>query len=370
MNRQVPSGARDNMKAMALSRRSLLVSSLLGPLGMRAQTQRGQVLPAERVRFADSATENEVVRLTNPEFVSLLPPPQQRSVSSRGGFLIYASDRGGSLQAMRMDVRNGESRVLTEAAKLDPESLQLTADEKHVAYADGEAVRITPLGAGRDREVARLTGERAPGLSISEDLLHAAWMERQGESSRLLLASSGRPSPVALAEIPGGGEQPLIRPKRASVLYRSAGGLWLVNFDGGQNRRLKTAEGPVGLAEWSPDGRTVLYMQGNQLREHTPDSNTDALVANTSQFASFHRNSDASVFVGASRSKAGPFVLLLLRVTRRELALCEHKCSVPEKAHPLFSPSSQRIFFQSDRQGKMAIYTMAVDRLVEKTETE
>jgi oligogalacturonide lyase len=61
--------------------------------------------------------------------------------------------------------------------------------------------------------------------------------------------------------------------------------------------------------------------------------------------------------------------LLLLRVTRRELALCEHRASDPSDVRPIFAPSSQRIFFQSDRSGKSALYTMAVDRLVEKTET-
>lgn len=84
---------------------------------------------------------------------------------------------------------------------------------------------------------------------------------------------------------------------------------------------------------------------------------------------SFGRNADASVFVGASQSKAGPYVLLLLRISRREMALCEHRCSNPAAVHPIFSPSSQRIYFQSDRNGKMAIYTMAVERLVEKTDT-
>jgi oligogalacturonide lyase len=37
---------------------------------------------------------------------------------------------------------------------------------------------------------------------------------------------------------------------------------------------------------------------------------------------------------------------------------------------PIFSPNSQRIYFQSDRDGKMAIYAMTVDRLVAETETE
>jgi oligogalacturonide lyase len=93
-------------------------------------------------------------------------------------------------------------------------------------------------------------------------------------------------------------------------------------------------------------------------------------VANTSQFVGFGGNGDSSVFVGASGSKASPYVLLLVRAVKRELTLCEHHSSDPAQVNPVFSPNSQRIVFQSDRDGKMAIYAMVVDRLVEQTETE
>ncbi|MBL8293238.1 MAG: PD40 domain-containing protein, partial [Bryobacterales bacterium] len=93
-------------------------------------------------------------------------------------------------------------------------------------------------------------------------------------------------------------------------------------------------------------------------------------VAATSQYAQFSPNGDASVFVGVSGSKAQPHVLLLLRSVRRELTLCEHKSSTAAEAAPVFSPDSQRIFFQSDRHGKPAIYFMAIERLVEKTEDQ
>jgi oligogalacturonide lyase len=63
-------------------------------------------------------------------------------------------------------------------------------------------------------------------------------------------------------------------------------------------------------------------------------------------------------------------VLILLRITRRELTLCEHKASQPELTSPIFSPDSQKIYFQSDREGKPAIYCVHVEKLVEKTEVE
>jgi oligogalacturonide lyase len=128
---------------------------------------------------------------------------------------------------------------------------------------------------------------------------------------------------------------------------------------------------------WSPDGRSVYYLLLpneprvlNNLRELVPDTNTDRMIAPTSQFAAFASNGDGSVFVGASGSKASPHVLLLLRVTRREFTLCEHRASDPSATAPLFSPGSQSILFQSDKHGRPAIYSMRVEKLVEKTEQD
>jgi oligogalacturonide lyase len=91
------------------------------------------------------------------------------------------------------------------------------------------------------------------------------------------------------------------------------------------------------------------------------------MIARTSQFASVSANGDASVFVGASRSRATAYVLLLLRVARRELTLCEHRSSEPSKVSPIFSPDSQSVFFVSDRHGKSALYRVHVERFVEET---
>jgi oligogalacturonide lyase len=74
--------------------------------------------------------------------------------------------------------------------------------------------------------------------------------------------------------------------------------------------------------------------------------------------------------VGASQNRAAPYILILLRLTRRELSLCEHRASNPAMAAPIFSADSQQIFFESDRDGKPAIYKVHVSQLVEETEPE
>ena len=165
------------------------------------------------------------------------------------------------------------------------------------------------------------------------------------------------------------------RPRRAQILYRDGDGLSLVNFDGRQNPKLKTAAGGIAAPAWSPNGKTILYLnlpedtrKLNNLRELTPDENVDKQVAPTSQFVHFSCNRDASVFAGASRNRNSPHILILLRQTRRELTICEHRASDAAMATPVFSPDSQKIYFQSDKDGKQALYRVHIERFVEKTD--
>jgi oligogalacturonide lyase len=339
-----------------------------------------QILPTEVKRYRDSATEFEVYRLTDPAHQSWLPASFERAVSRRDSFLIYSSDRGGTVQAYRMDLKSGQSKVLTRAENLARESLTLSADERSLYYLDGRSMFLASLTSGRTREVHRIEEgfEQGRGFSVSEDGLYAALVEQKPGVNRLRLIALRTGMAQTLLESPEPISDPMPRPRRAGLLYRRGSDeLWLVNFDGGQNRKLRLAAGGVGPATWSQDGRTVVYLNFpadpktlNNLRESTPDTNEDRLVAATSQFISFGRNADSSVLVGASGSKASPYVLLLVRSAKRELTLCEHRASDPHMVAPIFAPNSQRIFFQSDKDGKLAIYSMFVDKLVAETEVE
>ena len=334
-----------------------------------------EVRPTERVRYLDPSTEFEVFRVTDPKHSSFLPPATNRIFPKRGGYLLYASDRGGSLQAYTIDLKKWDSRQVTEASSLDPASLTLSPDDHSVLFADAEAVQMVPANGGPAKQIYGFTNRPARvSLSVTADGPSVLICE----GNKLMMAPlSQRAAARKIAENPEGVDMPLARPFRASALYRSGGSLWLAPFDGSRQSRLKTSTGgSLGPALWSPDGRLVFYLffpgdgRANTLRQHDPDTGEDKLVASTSQYVAFSANRDASVFVGASRSKAGPYVLLLLRLSRRELALCEHKAAEPGQVSPVFAPDSQKVFFQSDRHGKPALYSMVVDRLVEKTEEE
>jgi len=360
-----------------LSRRSLLVSALAATR-LAGQTGKGAQFPAESRRYEDPATELTVFRLTDPSYTSLLPAAYNRAIARNDGWMVYSCDRTGSQQIFRMDLKTAQIRQLTDVEGLDPASVTLTPDNRSVCFFAGRTLLVMAVGNLRERQIYTVAEgwERLPGLSVGPDGTHATFCESRGGGSRLRMVSLGQGMASTVVEAPFAMADPIARPMRAQILYRQGEeALWLVNSDGQQNRKLKVAPGGIRQADWAPDGKTLLYLnipedrrELSAIREHTPDSNTDKLVAKTSQFASFHFNHDTSVFVGASRNVGSPYVLLMLRVTRRELTLCEHKASRAELVAPRFSPDSQRVYFQSDRHGKPAIYDMHLEKLVEKTD--
>ena len=343
-----------------------------------APAEKNRTVPSAAIKYADASTEFPVFRLTDPMITSHLPAHYARAIAHRGNFLVYASDSDGSVEAYRMDLKTGISRQLTEETGIEPYSFTLTADERSLCYLAQGRLLLMTLSNSRVRELYRVPQgfEVVPGLSVSEDGLYAALVERKGASHRLRLVRMADGTPATLAEAQEEMADPIPRPRRASVLYRRGGGLWLANYDAQRNARLRLADGETAQACWSPDGRTVFYLNYpadshklHNIREFTPDTNQDKALADTTQFAVFERNADASMFVGASASKASPYVLLLSRAVKREFTLCEHRASDARMVSPIFAPNSQHIYFVSDQHGKPAIYSMAVEKIVSETDT-
>jgi oligogalacturonide lyase len=344
---------------------------------LAAQTPRAR-FPSEIERYSDPTTELDVYRLTDPAHESTLPAFYSRAVARNSASLLFSSDRTGSPQGFRMDLKSGEIHQLTEVEGLDPASLTFTPDNRSIVFFAGNSLQIVSLSSLRERELYRIPEgwERAPGMSVGPDGTHATFAEQRSDTSRLRMVSLVQGIPRTVLEGPFAISHPIHRPMRAQILYRQGeNGLCLVNSDGQQDRTLKPATGRIVDANWAIDGKSLLYLnypedrkQLHAIREMVPGAGSDKPVAKTSQYASFAFNRDDSVFAGASANKGSPTILIMLRLTQRERTLCEHKASNPESVTLMFSPDSQRIYFQSDREGKMAIYSLHVEKLVEKTE--
>src|SRR5580692_1077095 len=162
---------------MALSRRWFLASLPAACLGQTGG--KGRVLPSAFKKYADPATENSILRLTDPAHTSMLA--QGSHSISRHGFLVCASNVSGRFEAYRIDLKSGQQKQLTEAGDLDPHSLTLTADDRAIVYLDGANLVTVNLSSLRAREVYKIPEgfERGRGIGLAEDALYAALIEKK-----------------------------------------------------------------------------------------------------------------------------------------------------------------------------------------------
>ncbi len=347
---------------------------LLSFCAAAARAARGRVFPSEVHAYRDALTEFVVERLTNPDYAAWLPSLHCRAVSRRAAFIVYGSDRDGSPQLYRLDHKSGTSLQLTEAAALDRSRFTLLPGDRSLLYADGPSLRALTLDKLRERDVYRVRDgwELAPGFSVTRNGERALLVEvRDGVHEIRLISTSGRKAETVLLSV-GTIRDPLPSPSGDEFLYATGNRLWLASFGRKTNRALTTAPGRIGPAYWAPDGDTVIYLRTDdagrtEIRETTPETGADRLVTPGTRLAQFSPNGDGTVFAGACGSKAQPHIVLLLRKPQRELTLCEHRASRPQDADPVFSPDSQRVYFQSDAAGKPALYSVQVDRLIEPT---
>ncbi len=306
-----------------------------------------------------------MTRLTSPAAASLLPFPQNRFVSSKRRFLIFSSDRTGKVCPFQLDLRTGALHQLADTPNLSPRSLCLDAKERSIYFIDGKILKEGSLANRKSRTIAEDVSAFSAGPSSAE-----VCMVTRG---RLKCLSGGQ----VLAENVTG--QVLLRPTGEGCLFtREIGAanceIWYATREPA-NKPVLLATGKVSDPFWSADRQTVLFLRIlerenaflAEIHEAPLDGSAERRVAPTSEFAAFAPNENTSVFVGASRSKAQPNVVLLLRSVQRELTLCEHRASNPAAVSPVFSPDSRRIYFDSDREGKSALYSVNVESLVEPT---
>jgi len=355
-----------------ITRRAMLAAL---PVSLSATTnpptRKARPLPraGEFVRFADPLTENTVVRLTNPASRNLLPAASNPFVSLKERFLIFSSDRAGSMSPFEMDLHTGTATLIAATMALDANSLWLDEQQRLVYFLDGGVLKEATLATKRTRVVAEHV--TAFGRAVRGGffvVVREGRLEILGSANHVLATEAGSWCLVR----PGG---------KGCAFGRETGGeereFWYVPFpdDPEQTKAVLLAKGRVSNPLWSPDGRSLLFLRDvpgssaylAEIREVLPETGEERCVDHTSQFAAFAANGDASVFVGASRSKAQPAVVLLLRTAQRELMLCEHRASHPAAVSPVFSPDSRRVYFQSDHEGKSALYSVNVELLVEPT---
>jgi len=317
--------------------------------------------------MVDPVTENLVVRLTNPTYTSVNPPSQNHHVSSKSRFVLYGCDRMGTMSPYHLDLKTAAARQLADTRAFHPDTLAMDLEERNGFFVDGETLQQVNLGNLKIHSLAEGVSDfHMSGNGNILVLLRGGKLERLDRGGATVLADNV-------------GTRGIVSPSGSNVCFAreegaSESSLWRVAVEG--TPPVLLAKGAVSCPFWNPDSESLLFLRQTQgdrgmttlLREISLDGRDEGTVAQTSQFISFAPNADGTVFIGASRSKAQPHVVLMLRRARREMTLCEHHASHPDLVRPVFSPNSRRVYFASDRHGKPALYVVNVELLVEPTE--
>jgi oligogalacturonide lyase len=358
-----------------MTRRGLLPALSAGwiSLALEAQQPAHKPLPklppklGEFLAYLDPSTENIVVRLTDPGYTSRSPAPQNRHVASRSPLMLFSNDRHGVMAPFTLELKTAVLKQLAEPKELKTDTLLLDSADRSCLFLDGQILNRVSLDRGKPRTLAEGVEDfHSQGLRDEIVILRQGKLERIDDKGSTVLAE-------------GAGSRGLISPAGDACCFtreQSDGqcSLHIVSMGGGQP--VEAARGAITCPTWSPDNQTVLFLResnhedapASELWEAPVDGSGARFISSTSRFATFSPNGNGSVFVGASRSQAQPHVVLMLRAAHREMTLCEHRSSRPELVRPVFSPNSQRVYFQSDRHGKPALYTLSVAQLVEPTQ--
>ena len=163
----------------------------------------GAVSPPEWKRYPDPATELQVIRLTDPSFVSGLTAPHLRQFTRHSEYLLAWSERPGTRQAFLSNLKSGEFLELTDAKALDPATLSLSADEKSFFYFDGAGLYESPLLKPAPREIYRIPESATrTGFTVAGD--GALFIERGRREKRHASCGSrpGKPRARLLISTP------------------------------------------------------------------------------------------------------------------------------------------------------------------------
>lgn len=355
------------------NRRHLLALGL-APLPFLAAQQRP--IPASKQTYVDPVTEFNVTRWTEESVNAQLPGQSANGISRNDKQILYASDRSGSWQPYLLQIPGGDSTQLLEIPDLLPSSLRWIVADKELACLTTEGLSLTTIAKKKPRMAYRCPSGWQPDgqFVISDDGRLALLGETRNTECRIMQVDLRSGKSRALASAKGGALRAIsLHPRYGAILQPADGPVKVL----GGSTPLKAPQfvaGQVLDARFDERGGFLLYLVRTttpqprmQLQALDLKTGKSELLANTSQFSGFSMNKNGSVFVGASASKAQPFLLLLLRVTRREFALMEHRAKDPQRVRPFFSNDSETVYFQSDRLGKSCIFSVSVKGLIEKT---
>jgi Tol biopolymer transport system component len=156
-----------------------------------------------------------------------------------------------ALVVMRRDTRARRTVLRLRRQRLD--DLAWSPDDRQLAFAGAQGIRVVnvdgtgPRRLSRGRDSSPTWSPHGQTIVFSREsrgVSHVLEMRADGSGHRRIASRAGRPA---------------LAPDGTTIAFLRNGSIWLMDADGGRQRRLPRAGSANTDLAWSPDGRYLAY---------------------------------------------------------------------------------------------------------------
>lgn len=236
----------------------MLVVAALAAAPASAETRETSPTPTGRIAYAPRFNPKEIftVSAAGGRSMNLTRHPCSEYApawSHDGRWIAFVCSE--SLVVMRYDTRARRTVLRLPRQRLD--DLAWSPDDRQLAFAGGQGIRVVNLDG---KGLRRLSRGRDSSPTWSPDGKTVAFSrELRGVSQVLQMRADG----TGHRRIATRAERPAFSPDGATIAFLRNGSIWLMDAEGGRQRRSPRAgSGHTDLA-WSPDGRYLVFQRSH-----------------------------------------------------------------------------------------------------------
>ena len=301
-------------------------------------------------KYIDEFTGVEVVRLTDPRYISHHMYFYNRMTTQDGSKLLYCTQIDGSRQLYLMDLRSGEAIQLTEGDELEDYGGMISSDDKYVFYQQSRKIWKLDLTTLEREAVYQIPeGYSGGNWGMSDDNRYLAIVEteistlpeRKPGANWDFFALTCKAKPhcrivyvdlllnkfhTVVDENCWLGHAQVRPGDPDTILYCHEGPydmidarLWLVQSDGSNNRCCKEQPDDLILTHefWLPDGLRLAFVhrettgdKEETIRMINPDTMEEEIFMSCSPYAHFICDKKNEYMVGDAQGSDIPIHLL------------------------------------------------------------
>jgi oligogalacturonide lyase len=244
---------------------------------------RGERYPSEKRVFRDDETGVTLWQLTDYPAINHNPYFLNSAWADEGQRIIVTSYRSGLPNLYAIDEAGGEIYQLTDTGDISPWSACVGRDDRQVFFTAGTQLRMVDVRTARVEVVADFPADtRLGNCSLRPDGREIVTCARAGPFNLLLAIATDGSGHRELFETTELLAHAQFSPDGREVLY--AGNLprlWLVNADGSDNRvlRRQTHREWITHESWLDDDEIVFSYWPHSLRAIRRDGSAERVIA-------------------------------------------------------------------------------------------